>query len=244
MRLDRELFSLDFEAAGKDPLADTHQPPPQARNLQHAATMGFAAAVFAFVMRTGGWGLLFLGILDSSYLFLPWGNDLLVVALTVRHSSLSNMLYYAVMSTIGSVLGCLLIDLTLRSLGEKGLERYLSPRALKRVNNRVKDKVGKTLAVTSLMPPPFPFTPFVMAAAALQYPRGKMTTVIAATRLVRFVVVGFLALRFGSSLTRWAKIPAVQYSLVALMLIFMVGSVISVYGWIQKSRNPGAKAGS
>jgi membrane protein YqaA with SNARE-associated domain len=201
--------------------------------------MGFAAAVFAFVMRSGGWGLLILGILDSSYLFAPWGNDVLLAALTVRHPQVTRMLYYALMSTIGSVLGCLLIDVTLRRAGEKGLKKYLSPRAMKRMNSKVRDNVGRSLAVASLIPPPFPFTPFVMAAAALQYPRQRLLGIIAVTRLVRFVVLGFLALRFGENLTRWAKMPAVQYSLVALMLICMAGSVISVYGWIRKSRAAG-----
>jgi membrane protein YqaA with SNARE-associated domain len=201
--------------------------------------MGFAAAVFAFVMRSGGWGLLILGILDSSYLFAPWGNDVLLAALTVRHPQVTRMLYYALMSTIGSVLGCLLIDVTLRRAGEKGLKKYLSPRAMKRMNSKVRDNVGRSLAVASLIPPPFPFTPFVMAAAALQYPRQRLLGIIAVTRLVRFVVLGFLALRFGERLTIWAKMPAVQYSLVALMLVCMVGSVISVYGWIRKSRAAG-----
>jgi hypothetical protein len=47
--------------------------------------MRFAAGLFALVLKFGGLGLLVLGILDSSFLFAPWGNDLLVVALTVAH---------------------------------------------------------------------------------------------------------------------------------------------------------------
>ena len=35
------------------------------------------------------------------------------------------MLYYAAMSTIGSVLGCLLVDIILRRAGEHGLEHHL-----------------------------------------------------------------------------------------------------------------------
>ncbi len=131
--------------------------------------MRFAAGLFALVLKFGGLGLLVLGILDSSFLFAPWGNDLLVVALTVRHPHYAHMLYYAAMSTLGSVLGCLLIDVTLRPLGEKGLEKHLSARRLKRIQSKVRDKVGRALAIASLIPPPFPFTGFVMAASALQY---------------------------------------------------------------------------
>ena len=65
-----------------------------------------------------------LGILDSSFFFAPLGNDLLVVAHDGAKHSISQMLYYAGMSTIGSVLGCLLVDVIFRKAGEKGLEKH------------------------------------------------------------------------------------------------------------------------
>src|SRR6266568_3584193 len=99
--------------------------------------MHFAAGLFALLMRSGGLGLLIFGILDSSYLFLPWGNDVLVVAMTARHPTTLNMLYYSAMSTVGSVLGCLLIDVTLRPLGGEGLKRHLSARRLERVQRKI-----------------------------------------------------------------------------------------------------------
>jgi len=198
--------------------------------------MHFAGTVFALVLRFGGVGLLVLGILDSSYLFAPWGNDLLLVAMTAHHRSFAYMMYYAAMSTVGSVLGCLLIDLTLRPLGHKGLERHLSPKRLKRVKSKIEKNGGQALAIASLAPPPFPFTPFVMAAAALQYSRRKMLLVIAATRLVRFVIVGLLALRFGEGILRWADNPVVQGFLIALIVVCVVGSIVSVVQWIRNSR--------
>src|ERR1700759_1967848 len=85
----------------------------------------FAHALFQFFWHLGGPGLLILGILDSSFLFAPLGNDLLVVAMTAHYHSLARGLYYAAMSTVGSVMGCLLVDVLLRRAGEKGLETYL-----------------------------------------------------------------------------------------------------------------------
>ena len=198
--------------------------------------MGIAARVFALVMRFGGPGLLILGILDSSYLFAPWGNDLLVVAMTARNPHVSAMLYYALMSTIGSVLGCLLIDLTLRPLGAKGLERHLSKRTLNRVKSRMEDKAGLTLGLSSLIPPPFPFTAFVMAASALQYPRARLLAVIGVSRMLRFTIIGFLALRYGERILKWGANPWLQRFLVLLIIVCLIGSVLSVYGWITRSR--------
>jgi membrane protein YqaA with SNARE-associated domain len=198
---------------------------------------GFAAAVFALVLRFGGLGLLVLGILDSSYLFAPWGNDLLLVAMTARHPRLPRMLYYAAMSTVGSVLGCLLIDVTLRSLGAAGLEKHLPKRRLAGVRKKIEKNAGSAIAIASLAPPPFPFTAFVMGAAALQYPRKHLLAIVGVTRMARFTVIGLLALRFGPRILKWAENPVVQGFLIGLIVICTVGSIVSVYGWIRRTRS-------
>jgi membrane protein YqaA with SNARE-associated domain len=199
--------------------------------------MHLASGIFAFVLKFGGWGLLVLGILDSSFLFVPWGNDLLVVAMTARHPTERDMLYYSVMSTVGSVLGCLLIDVTIRPLGAHGLEKYLSASRIKRVHAKIKKNAGQTLAVASLAPPPFPFTAFLMAASALQYSRTRMLAVVGVTRMVRFTLLGLLALRFGTSILKWSKNSEVQGFLIGLIVICTVGSVWSAYQWIRGSRS-------
>jgi membrane protein YqaA with SNARE-associated domain len=199
--------------------------------------MRFASHLFVVLIKLGGVGLLILGVLDSSYLVAPWGNDLLLVAITTRHPQVLYMTYLSVMSTAGSVLGCLLLDVTIRPLGEKGLEKFLPARRVKRVKEKVGKNAGRAVAVASLAPPPFPFTAFVMAAAALQYSRAKLLAIVAATRLARFLIVGALAIRFGRRILQWAKLPLVQGFLIALIILCTVGSVISVYGWIKHSRS-------
>jgi len=193
-----------------------------------------AQYLFQVFVRLGGFGLLAMGVLDSSFLFMPLGNDLLVVAMTVRQREL--MLYFAAMATAGSVVGCLLIDVVSRKGGEKGLERFLPARRIESVKRRVSKRAGWALAFASLMPPPFPFTPFVAGAAALQYPRKNLLAIVAATRLFRFSLEGFLALQFGTGILRLAAVPAVQYSVLALVVISIGGSIFSVYRWIKRSR--------
>jgi membrane protein YqaA with SNARE-associated domain len=196
--------------------------------------MSIASAVFAAVLKFGGVGLLVIGILDSSFLIAPWGNDLLVVVMTARHPSTLYMIYYAAMSTVGSVLGCLVIDLTLRPLGAKGLEAHLSPRRLKRVQRKMEQNASLALALASLAPPPFPFTAFVMAAAALQYSRVRLLAVVGATRLLRFAVLGVLALRFGERIMKWGQNRPVQGVMIGLIVFSIVGSAVSVYGWMRR----------
>jgi membrane protein YqaA with SNARE-associated domain len=195
-----------------------------------------ARLLFAFFWHLGGPGLALLGILDSSFLFAPLGNDLLVVAMTAHYHSVARMLYFAAMSTIGSVLGCLLVDVILRRAGEKGLEHYLPRKRIDYVRKRVEKNAVWALVLASIAPPPFPFTPFVMAAAALQYPRMRLLTVTGAARMVRFTALGALALLFGRDILRWAQSEAVQIVLVGLIALCTVGSAISVIGWIKRSR--------
>jgi membrane protein YqaA with SNARE-associated domain len=192
--------------------------------------------LLALFWKFGGPGLLVLGILDSSFLFAPLGNDLLVVALTARHRSIPGMLYYAAMSTVGSVLGCLLVDVVFRKAGEKGLERHLSQRRLAYVKRKVEANAAWALVLASVAPPPFPFTPFVMAASALQYPRKSLLVITGVARMVRFTALGLLAFLYGKRILKWAEADVVQWVLIGLVVVCVIGSVVSVVGWIRRSR--------
>jgi len=191
----------------------------------------------ALIWHFGGLGLLVLGILDSSFLFAPLGNDLLVVAMSASEHSVPRMLYYAGMSTIGSILGCLLIDVIFRKAGEKGLESHRPARRIEYVKRKMEKSGVWALAIASVAPPPFPFTPFVMAAAALQYPRRRMLIVTGFARMLRFTVLGALALIYGKSILRWAENSIVQWLLAGLIVVCVVGSAISVWRWVKRSRN-------
>src|SRR5262245_36811583 len=124
-----------------------------------------ARQLFVIFVQLGGVGQLILGVLDSSFLFMPLGNDLLMIVLSVRNHA--GMVYYAAMATVGSVLGCLLTDMLVRKHGEEGLQKYMSSRRLGYVKKKISHSAGWALTLASIMPPPFPFTPFVAAAAAL-----------------------------------------------------------------------------
>ena len=201
-----------------------------------------AAVLFPIFLKLGGPGLLVLGIFDSSFLFAPLGNDLLVVAMSVQHHSLALAIYYAAMSTIGSILGCLLVDVIFRRAGEKELEIHLSRARIDSVRRRIDKSAAWALIVASIAPPPFPFTPFIMAASALQYSRRRLLVVTGAARMARFTTLAVLALVFGSVILRWAQNEVVQVSLIGLLVLCVAGSVISVTGWVRRSRAANRRA--
>jgi membrane protein YqaA with SNARE-associated domain len=195
---------------------------------------GLIRTLAVFFFSLGGFGLLLLGILDSSLLFMPLGNDLLVVALTAAHRQ--RMLYYVLMATAGSTIG---VDFT-RWVSARGAEKTLEDTRKRRrfayVERKVKERGAFALAVAALMPPPFPFTPFVMVAGALQYPRRKMLVVIAAARALRFGVEGTLALIYGRGIIRMARAPWVANFILVLVVVSVAGSIWSLVSLIRKSR--------
>jgi membrane protein YqaA with SNARE-associated domain len=200
----------------------------------------FLHHLYVLFSHHGGIGLLLLGVLDSSILFVPFGNDLLMIALSARGRIL--IPYYAVMAAAGSMLGCLTIDLLVRKGGEKEIEKHVPRNRFEYIRQRVNKNAAKALAFASLMPPPFPFTPFVAATSALQYPRRKLLIVIGVARLVRFSVEGALAIFVGKRLLRAAAhSTAFEIVIGALILVCVVGSIISVYRWISQSGSAGGK---
>jgi len=185
-----------------------------------------------FFFLLGGVGLLLLGVLDSSFLFMPLGNDLLVVALTANHHE--RIFYYVAMATLGSVGGVFITDWVARKGGEKGIDR--KSRRIRYVERKVENNGALALVVASVMPPPFPFTPFIIVAAALQYPRQKLLGIVAVCRAVRFSAEAWLAVVFGRRIIAMADQPAVQWFIIALVVISMGGSAFSIWNWIRKGR--------
>ena len=66
---------------------------------------GFVEWIKDVAVSLGGPGLFVIAFLDSSFLSFPEVNDLLIIYLTTQHKE--RMVYYALMTTLGSISGCL-----------------------------------------------------------------------------------------------------------------------------------------
>jgi membrane protein YqaA with SNARE-associated domain len=185
------------------------------------------------LFRAGGLGVLTLGAFDSSPLVVPMGNDLLVLALSARYHD--RMLYYAVMATLGSLIGCL-VTVWISRKGSSQLKKVASGERLNNIQKQVQKRAGWSLVVASLMPPPFPFTAIVAAAAAFKYPQNKLFSYVGAGRFVRFVIEGALAIHYGRWIIRQARSPILEDVMIALIVISIGASVISIYAWSSKSK--------
>jgi len=186
------------------------------------------------LFRAGGLGILTLGAFDSSPLVVPLGNDLLVLALSARYHD--RMLYYALMATVGSLIGVFATDWISRKGGPQ-LKKVASRERLSNIRTQVQKRAGWTLLAASLLPPPFPFTAIVATAAAFRYPRNKLFSYVGAGRLARFVIEGALAIHYGRWIIRQARSPILEDVMIALIVISIAASAISVYQWSKKNKH-------
>lgn len=188
----------------------------------------------AWLLSLGVLGPLIFGIADSSFLFLPFGNDLLVVILTVRNHA--HVPWYVLTAAIGSTLGVVLLDAVCRKGGEEGLKRMMKPRRLEYFKRRMSNQAAIGIGLACLAPPPFPFTLVIASASAFAYPRARLLGLVFVTRAIRFSIIGWLAIRFGPDILRIAKAPEITWIMVGFMLLCVVGSTFQVMQWVRRSR--------
>src|SRR4030081_2086504 len=84
-------------------------------------------SIFRRLRRLGGPGLVLLGIADNSVIPLTGSMDVLTIWLAARHRE--PWPYYALMATIGAVLGGYITYSLARKSGKSALEKKFSKRA-------------------------------------------------------------------------------------------------------------------
>ena len=120
-----------------------------------AAVAPTAAQSFRrWIYHLGGLGFIPLGLLDSSIIPLPGSVDVLTIYLSARHKEL--WLYYALMATIGSVLGGWVTYRLARKGGKAALERRFPRKRLEKVNVMFERLGMGALAIPAFLPPPMP----------------------------------------------------------------------------------------
>ena len=184
----------------------------------------------------GVFGLFLMSALDSSFLVLPFGNDLLLIALVSSNREGWGWIAYVFVSAIGSVVGVFVIDLLMRNAGEKGLAHFISEKKIEKLKSKLENKMGITVFIATMIPPPFPFTPAVMTASALQCSRGTLLGAVFLGRLIRFGVEAVLALYFGRQVIAFINSDVVTYIVYGLIGVAVVLSTLSVLRWVKRNK--------
>jgi membrane protein YqaA with SNARE-associated domain len=180
-------------------------------------------------------GILILAALDSTLFFwLPFGIDAATVVLSMR--GVAPWWAVALLATGGSAAGALATFWMGRKVGDAGLERFAPSRYLASARKRIEKKTrAGVLAALSLIPPPFPFTPIVLAAGALEVKAAAFFATLAACRFVRFGIEAYLARRYGPQTLDWLESPIVENAVLAFLA---VGLALTALTLIRIVRSP------
>jgi membrane protein YqaA with SNARE-associated domain len=171
-------------------------------------------------------GLVLLGALDSSLVFfLPLGIDFVVIILSARHPELFWL--YALLATAGSIAGAGFTFWLGRKVGEHGLTRLVKPSTLRRVEARVSHSGATAVAALGLIPPPFPFTAFVLTSGALRLNPWRFLSTLAGVRVARFGAEAGLAAYFGRGILVWMESTVFEVFVGVLTGAAILGTVIS-----------------
>jgi membrane protein YqaA with SNARE-associated domain len=189
--------------------------------------------IWPWVIRLGGPGLVLLGIADNSIVPLTGSMDVLTLWLAAGHRNLWP--YYALMATIGAVIGGYMTYSLGRKGGKEAIERKLKAAKARKLYKRFERWGFGTIVLAALMPPPFPLVPVLLAAGALQYSRKKFVAALAVGRSIRYSLVAGLGSLYAPAVSaffsRYYK-PAV----LVLVALAVIGGALTLMEYLRSRR--------
>ena len=186
-----------------------------------------------FATSIGGPGLFFVAFLDSSFLSLPEINDILVMTAVIEHKE--RMAFYALMATLGSITGCLVLYVLGRRGGEVLVRRRFSGARLERAMELMSRYGTLAIIVPSILPPPAPFKVFILLAGVTKVPILHFISAVAVGRGLRYFSEAWLAVRYGDQAIELLERNSRTISLVLAGLVLVGG--IAFYVWHSRRRS-------
>ena len=185
-----------------------------------------------WLVTLGPLGLFAISLIDSAGLPLPGGPDAVMILLSARSHAL--MPLYAVAASLGSTIGCTFMYWVARRAGMLAL-RKIEPARRARIENLLGRYDMLAIMATAILPPPFPFKPFVLSAGVFKLKLSRFIIAVFAGRLVRFSIEGLLAIEFGEAAGEQIK----RHGLKVLLVVAIVATLLIVFNILRSRRARG-----
>lgn len=182
----------------------------------------FLVGLGEWLLTFGSLGLFGIALLDSALLPMPSGPDLIMITLSAINPTW--MPVYALAATLGSTAGCTLLYMAARRAGAGVLKRFSAER-----RERVENLLGRydmlAIMIPAVLPPPFPFKIFILSAGAFRLKTVRFITAVFIGRCIRFLIEGWLAIKFGDEAMQIIKQHGIKVLLAVVVIAF------SVFAW-------------
>ena len=153
----------------------------------------YTAVLWAFLKPLGAWGVFLVAAIDGSSIGLP--VDAIVVGYIITDRP--RFLLYVFLAATGSTLGSIVVYVIGYKGGEELLRKRISPERFAKIHNAFDRHPFWSLMFPAMLPPPTPFKLFALAAAVSEMKFGHYLLAIFSGRLVRFLLLGLLTLKYG-----------------------------------------------
>ena len=194
------------------------------------------AGIWHWAVGVGGIGLFLIALLDSSILSFPQVADALVLVQSARHPQY--MLYYAGMTTLGSLIGCFALYGAGRKGGEVFLRRRFKAAHVDRAFSLYRRFGMLVVLVPALLPPPAPLKIFVLLSGAAGLSPLAFGLAVLIGRGIRYFAQAWLAAAYGERaadlLTRYGG-----EAIAALVVLAIIAGVVYVL-WHRQTRTAAA----
>jgi membrane protein YqaA with SNARE-associated domain len=196
-------------------------------------------ALLALLGTIDGSKLFIIALFDSSFLSLPEVNDLLIISLSIKNPH--NMFYYCLMTTLGSITGCLMLYSVGRKGGEVLLRRKFAGHRIEKVSAWYRKFGIFAVMIPSILPPPTPFKIFVLSAGAFRISVARFVLAITLGRGFRYFLEGFLAIKYGDEA---ADFMQKNYSSIAIGVVIFLLAIALLFYLVGRGRQDRASKGN
>ncbi len=174
----------------------------------------------------GGWGLLGIAFLDSAGLSLPGVKDVLLIYLSGTHPARAWL--YALGADVGTAGGSVIVYLIGRS-GIRMVRGKSSDKEMGRAMKWISRNDFVTVLVASLLPPPLPFKPFLLASGVLRMSSLRLLSALLVGGALRFGFEAWIGVKFGAAGPQYLKQHIGTASLVTVGAIVVVAVAMRVF---------------
>jgi membrane protein DedA with SNARE-associated domain len=134
-----------------------------------------------------------------------------------------------------------------RKGGETALQRYVQARLLKRISRWMEKHAILAVFVPSVLPPPIPLSPFLLAAGALGISRNRFLVVFGAARSLRYGAIAWLGVVYGRRMVRLWSATLEKWSAPLLWVfvsLVLIGVALGIWKWRSQTKSVPKPGGS